>query len=336
MLQEEAAMTAFKVMTWNIENLFGVGAAAGPDTQAQFQQKLQSLASMILALDPDVLAVQEVGDPAALADLVALLNGRYPNSRLSTHPDPRGIRVGFLSKQAIEAAEEILAFPPAGLPSVPGIDDHGNLVAVTNFGRGALRVQVSPKPGFPVNLITAHLKSKLLTYPSAGHGPRFSPHDENERARVGGLALLKRTGEAVALRAKANEQLDGNAQTALIVLGDLNDGVEAATTQILHGPSGSEIGTPGFKRPDQGDDTRLFNLAPLIPADRRYSRIQNGTKELIDHILVSQELLPGQPRRVPVVDSQVDNPLPSVGNDPNARRGAPGSDHAPVIATFDL
>ena len=39
----------------------------------------------------------------------------------------------------------------------------------------------------------------------------------------------------------------------------------AATTQILLGPPGSEIGTGGFDRPDQGDAERLWNLAPLLP-----------------------------------------------------------------------
>lgn len=50
-----------------------------------------------------------------------------------------------------------------------------------------------------------------------------------------------------------------------MVLGDLSDVPEAATTQILHGPPGSEIGTAGLDRPDLGDARRLWNLAPRIP-----------------------------------------------------------------------
>ena len=49
----------------------------------------------------------------------------------------------------------------------------------------------------------------------------------------------------------------------MIVLGDLNDEVEAATTQILNGPTGSEIGTGGFNQPDHGDRQRLWNLAAI-------------------------------------------------------------------------
>lgn len=329
-------MVLFKIMTWNVENLFRVGNPAGPETPDEFSQKLDRLAEVILALDPDVLALQEVGD--AFPDLEARLQGRYPHTRLSAHPDPRGIRVGFLSKLAIEAHQEIVEFPVEGLPQVPGLDSRGNLTDIRQLGRGALLIRVRPQPGRPIHLLTAHLKSKLLTFPSATGGERFSPHDENERARVAGLALLKRTAEAVALRVKANQLLEDNARQALILLGDMNDVTAAATTQLLQGPAGSEIGTRGFDQPDQGDDTRLFNLAPRIAPERRFSRIYQGQQELIDHIFVSQELLPGRPRRLPNVDSRVDlaGTLPSIGADPGTRRGKPGSDHAPVTAVFEL
>jgi predicted extracellular nuclease len=332
----EEMMTSFKVMTWNLENLFQAGTEFGPETPEQYAQKLDSLAAVILHLDPDVLAVQEVGSTAAFDDLVRLLQGRYPHRQLSAHPDPRGIRVGFLSKLTIEDTEEIQDFPQAGLPSVPGTDPQGNLIDVTVFGRGALRIRVRPTQELPIHLITAHLKSKLLTFPSASGAPRFTPRDENERARVAGLALLRRTAEAAALRVKANELIEDNAQNALILLGDMNDVTDAATTQMLQGPGGSEIGTPAFNRPDRGDDTRLFNLAPRIPEQRRFSRIYRGNKELIDHILVSQEMLPGQPRQVPTVDSHIESALPSISDDPNTRRGQPGSDHAPIIALFEM
>lgn len=43
---------------------------------------------------------------------------------------------------------------------------------------------------------------------------------------------------------------------------NLNEGLDAATTQLLQGPPGSELGTAGFARPDAGDGQRLWNLAP--------------------------------------------------------------------------
>jgi endonuclease/exonuclease/phosphatase family metal-dependent hydrolase len=124
--------------------------------------------------------------------------------------------------------------------------------------------------------------------------------------------------------------LDGNGrERAVIVLGDLNDEPTAATTQILLGPPGSEIGTPGSARPDQGDGSRLWNLAPLIPEERCFSRLFRGRGELIDHVLVSHALV----QRVERVDTGPGEP-PSITEDPHARRDEPVSDHLPIVARF--
>ena len=211
------------------------------------------------------------------------------------------------------------------------------------MGPGALRIRVT-KEGLTVYLITAHLKSKLLSFPRFGVQTSFAPRDEEERAQVAGLALERRTAEAVTLRIRANELLEGNATatlTTLIVLGDFNDVPEAQTSLILNGPPGSEIGTEAFHRRDEGDDTRLFNMAPRIAEERRFSRLHDGRRELLDQILASEEFFPvGADGRRPLqeADSHVDfrDGLPSVGDDPAEREEDVAPDHAPVTATFDL
>ena len=94
----------------------------------------------------------------------------------------------------------------------------------------------------------------------------------------------------------------------------------------------SEIDTRGFKTPDKGDAQRLWNLAPLMPAGRNYSRINQGRPELIDHILVSELLV----RKVDInsVGAVIAEPLPWITPVPTARLNEPSSDHAPVVATF--
>jgi predicted extracellular nuclease len=267
-----------------------------------------------------------VGDPAALDDLVQRLGGGW-HTELSSAPDSRGIRVGFLSRLPLVDVVQVVDLPAA----LAGgrIDDEGGVL--TRLGRGALQVGVQVG-AVRVTLLTCHLKSKLLSFP----GGRFSPRNEDERARYGVYALNRRAAEAGAVRIRANQVLAGQgADRAVIVLGDLNDTAEAATTQTLLGPGGSEIGTPGERRPDKGDAWRLWNLAPLIPADHRFSRVYQGRGELIDHILVSRRLL----GHVTSVDSLVTGPdgtgLPSVTDQPSSV-GSVGSDHAPVVATLDI
>jgi predicted extracellular nuclease len=306
------------VGTWNVENLFRPGGAAGPTSQAAYARKLSALARVIDRLAPDVLALQEIGDPLALQDLVARLDGDW-HTAVSTLADRRGIRVGFLSRHPLRDVEHARRFPEQ-LNAVQ-VDDDGATRA--EMSRGLLRVRVDLERS-PVDLVTCHLKSKLLSYP----GERFFPRDEGERARFGAYALNLRAAEAVTVRAYASRLLAGEGnERAVVVLGDLNDEPAAATTQVLHGPPGSEIGTRGENQADQGDPWRLWNLAPRITAERRYSRIHNGRPELIDHILVSRALL----KRTPDVHAGFDD-LPSVTGDPRTRRDEAASDHAPVTA----
>ena len=118
------------------------------------------------------------------------------------------------------------------------------------------------------------------------------------------------------MRGYADELLDGEGrERAVIVLGDLNDEPPAATTQILLGPPGSEIGTAVFDSDDRGDAWRLWNLAPLIPEERRFSRRFRGRGELIDHLLVSRALV----HRVEQADTGPVEP-PSITEDPTDRR----------------
>ncbi|MFZ4143703.1 endonuclease/exonuclease/phosphatase family protein [Streptomyces griseoincarnatus] len=307
--------------TWNLENLYRPGGPYGPADEAAYTAKLAALAAVITELDPGLLGVQEVGDPGALEDLAGTLDDDW-HVALSSHADSRGIRVGFLSRTELTVVADTAAFPPRMLPVQA--DDTG--LTVSQAGRGFLAVEVADERG-PLRVAVCHLKSKLLSYPNG----RFQPRDEGERARYGAYALYRRAAEAAALRALADRLLEGDGRERdVAVLGDLNDEVQAATTQLLLGPPGSEIGTPGYDRPDRGDAVRLWDVAPLIPASERYSRVNSGRRELIDHVLLSHRLV----RRVSAAGTGLpdDGPprLPSVGADPGERRGVAGSDHAPV------
>jgi endonuclease/exonuclease/phosphatase family metal-dependent hydrolase len=331
-------MTTFKAMTWNVENLFRPKPDAEEETKQLYRSKLELLADVIERLDPDVVALQEIGGEDGeepLDDLQQALGGSHPHRALSAFRDGRDIQVAFLSKHTVDEQEDIVDFPEGPALDIHDLDGAGNPKPVDRMGRGALRVRVT-KEGLTVDLITAHLKSKLLTFP----GGRFSPRNEGERAQVAGIALMRRMAEAVTLRIWVNGLLGGDDRTPLLLLGDLNDVPEAQTSLILNGPPGSEIGTAGFNIPDGGDAARLFNLAPIPPADR-VSRIHEGRGELIDHILASVEFFPvgdDNRRQLPEFVSHIDvaGGLPSIGENPVEREENIAPDHAPVTARFEL
>jgi endonuclease/exonuclease/phosphatase family metal-dependent hydrolase len=311
----------FTVMTWNVENFF----APNPVDQAAYAAKVAALAEVISAAAPELVALQEVGDEQSFTALRNALGPGWTGA-LSTHFEAaHPIRVGWLSTAGLTDVTEVVDLPTALAPVK--VDDDGT--TISQLGRGAVAVTCTTAAGTPVRALTCHLKSKLLTFP----GHHFDTHDEAQRARYGVYALDRRAAEAAAVRDWATTSLAADwADKPLLVCGDLNDTMEAATTQLLFGPPGSQIGTGGFDHPDHGDQQRLWDVGyAMVPPDN-YSRINDGRKELIDHILVSHAL-------VGALSDATTIPLnvPSIGTQPQlAPRANPPSDHRPVLAHFNL
>jgi endonuclease/exonuclease/phosphatase family metal-dependent hydrolase len=305
-----------RIGTWNLENLARpAGPAAGLDDHRAYEEKLDTLAATITELHPDVLAIQEVLDPNALDDLISRLDGFW-RSELAD-PDGRGIRVGVLSRAALTNVQQIRDFPDGLLPVQA--DDDG--ATIGQLGRPGMQARVRTG-GRTIEVISVHLKSKLLTFP----GGRFSPRDEGERTRYAVYALHRRAAEAAGIRSHVSALLSEDPQAAVVVAGDLNDEPQAATTQILHGPPGSEIGTAGFDQPDAGDSQRMWNTAAFIAEQERWSRVYRGRRELIDHVLCSHALI-GAVRTATTGGL----PVESIEDRPETRRNATASDHRPVL-----
>jgi hypothetical protein len=84
-------------------------------------------------------------------------------------------------------------------PATPGVDES----MTPEMGRSALAATVEVDGG-PLTVVTAHFKSKLISYArkqGVVGGSKFAPNDEGERLRYAGYAILRRTGEAMTVRA---------------------------------------------------------------------------------------------------------------------------------------
>ncbi len=333
-------MTTFRAMTWNVENLFMPKTGASLEVQTQYAFKLNLIANVISEFQPDVIGLQEVGGEEPLLDLQVALGGAYPNRIVSAFPDGRGIRVAYLTNLEVSKVEDIADFSPGPATQVYNITNDGQPKPINRLGRGALLIRVE-KDDLSIYLVNAHLKSKLLTFKTDTGRTSFSPKDEDQRAQVAGVALHRRAAEAITLRMRINQLIENKAGQPLLLMGDFNDVPDAQTSLLLTGPSGSQLGTQGFNRPDQGDDARLFNLAYLIPEERRFSRVHHGRKELLDQFFASEEFFPQDAegnRALPVVDSLIDfsDRLSSITDNPNLRSDQIAPDHAPVVCTFNL
>jgi endonuclease/exonuclease/phosphatase family metal-dependent hydrolase len=304
------------ITTWNVQN-FRQG-------DPLYADKLAFLVGTLQALNPDIIALQEILDVSALQDLASRLG--YQD--FAATPDSRGNRVAFLTRTS-------LAGPPLQVDQwqlAPGVevrdfDNNGAIEVLSQFPRPAFQITVAHH-GRMLDIVTAHLKSK-----------NFSTTDETLRARTAYFALERRAAEATSLREHVTALLLTGRD--VIVLGDLNDGSEAATTQILYGPPGSQPRGPddatspsgAFQR-DNEDNRRMFNVTKLVPENLRWSRRHNGQNELLDHILASQGLMPrvNGLRQVPTMSILNEDTPNLIGAHPTAGGVVP--DHAPVTASF--
>jgi hypothetical protein len=167
------------VMTWNLENLERPAASATAAARDAYTEKLDQIASVVVGAEPDLVGVQEVLAPAAdlapqvfedLMSKLSQLTGTGWNGRLSQIPDGRGIRVGWLSPGQLTDPTDAAAYPTKVPPVV--VDDTGQTITASK--RGALAVTYTHSDGIPVHVLTAHLKSKLLTFPAATQTSRAS------------------------------------------------------------------------------------------------------------------------------------------------------------------
>ena len=192
----------FRVATFNLESYLETATATRPVKPAQAKAKVRE---SIAALQPDVLALQEVGGTNALLELQDSLKQaglELPHWELVVGPDTN-INLAVLSR-----------FPFAAR------NPHTNesfLLDGRRFhvSRGFAEVAIQVNSGYSFTLIVAHLKSRRLV-PQA---------DEAEL----------RFEEARMLREKIDAHLAADPQAKLIVLGDFNDTKESACTKAIIG-----------------------------------------------------------------------------------------------------
>lgn len=200
-LGAEAAET-FRVGTFNVEGYLEEATDARPAKPEAAKAKVREI---ILAMQPDVLALQEIGGTNALLKIQASLAKEgldLPYWEWVEGADTN-IQVAVLSRFPFSARR-------------PHTKENF-LLSGRRFrvSRGFAEVDVQVTTNYSFTLLTAHLKSKR---------PVFSA-DEAEL----------RLEEAKLLRAKIDARLAADPQANLVVLGDFNDTKDAASTKTVIG-----------------------------------------------------------------------------------------------------
>jgi endonuclease/exonuclease/phosphatase family metal-dependent hydrolase len=202
-----------------------------PYDTAEHDRKLAWLAGLLARLNAEVCGFQEVWHEAALKAAVAR-SGQHFSTVVAPGAEQGAVgtpRVGLASKLPLLAIESITDFDTADHVVVPEIGPH------TRFERALLHAELRLKTGATLHVLVCHLKSKRPKYLQDGQGRPLEDRDDPlVTARATLRSLLMRAAEAAALRRVVvgiTSRHGGNAP--LVLLGDLNDGPHAVTTQMI-------------------------------------------------------------------------------------------------------
>ncbi|MDR0993297.1 MAG: endonuclease/exonuclease/phosphatase family protein [Verrucomicrobiota bacterium] len=194
----QTAEGEFSVMTFNLYQYLLFDRDRNPATlEPKPQEEVDAVVEAIRRVSPDILAVQEIGDPTVWQEFKQSLRQAgvdYPYDEYLRRP-PEDRNLALLSRHPIirrqPHTDDLYTIGPKQFP----------------MRRGILDVEIRINEAYTVRVMTTHLKSKLF-------------HDY-------GQAEMRRN-EARLLCNHVRSALKENPEVNLIVMGDMNDTPQSA------------------------------------------------------------------------------------------------------------
>jgi endonuclease/exonuclease/phosphatase family metal-dependent hydrolase len=323
--------TGLRIATFNLENLDDK-----PEQKPTLDERIALMRPQLLRLDADVLCLQEVngqeeqGQPRRLLALEKLLkNTPYADYQRISTTDESGQQVLDERNPVILSRHEILEhhqylheFAPA--PSyqlVTAIPREEEAEEVT-WERPILYAKIRLDGGKTLHVLNLHLKSKLPTEVPGQKEGRFAWKSASGWAEGFFVSSMKRVGQALEVRILIDRLFEEDGEALIAVCGDFNSDTDDVPVQAIRGDV-EDTGNAKLAR------RVLVACERSIPEPTRYSYLHLGRKEMIDHLLVSRNLL------THYKGSAIHNELL---HDESAAFATdvlyPESDHAPVVAEF--
>lgn len=203
--QEPRSSRVFSVATYNVENMTPMDRDRdGEEDDPKPEEEMAALVRVFRQMRADIVALQEVGSGAELAELqrrLARAGLRYPYRDILDGAD-QSRRVAVLSRFPIVSSAEYVE----DIFTLGGVEFHVN--------RGILAAEIEPRPGYNLVLLVVHLKSK-----------RYHPQNSN----------LIRQEEAGIARSYVTSLLASKPGLNLILAGDMNDTPNTGAIRTLIG-----------------------------------------------------------------------------------------------------
>ncbi|MEM7726661.1 MAG: endonuclease/exonuclease/phosphatase family protein [Cyanobacteria bacterium P01_A01_bin.45] len=325
--------TKLRIATFNLENL-DQEATKKPS----LEERIALMRPQLLRLNADILCLQEVhgqeekDKPRDLLALKKLLedtpysNYNLVSTKLNDSKDVFDKRnLVTLSRFEITEHNQYkheFASPPLyrQVTAEPQPTEADKLT----WERPILLAKIQLPNKRILNIINLHLKSKL---PTPIHGQkidRFTWKTSAAWAEGFFLSSMRRVGQALETRILVDKIFDEDETALVAVVGDFNAEGDEVPTEAICGAV------------EDTGNSQLSNRV-LIPCDRsipesqRYSLFHQGAGKMLDHLLISRSLMTYY-RGAEVHNEVLHDESIAFATD----KLYPESDHAPLIAEFDL
>jgi endonuclease/exonuclease/phosphatase family metal-dependent hydrolase len=323
-----------RVATFNVENLDDTADAKAPSLAT----RISVLRPQLLRLDADILCLQEVhgqeaeGQPRQLLALAALVeNTPYKSFNVVSTKLADGSQVYdvrnlvILSRFPIVKAHQHkhnIVRPPAyrRVTSTPPDADAEEIT----WERPILHAEIQLSQARTLHVLNVHLKSKNPASIPGQQINTFTWRSISGWAEGYFLSSMKRVGQALELRQIIDTLFDEDLQAMIVACGDFNADIDDVPMEAIRG----DVENTGNAA------LALRNMIPCertIPEPARFSLYHRGKGNMLDHLLISRPLLQFY-RSSEIHNEILHDESVAFADD----QKFPESDHAPVLAEFEL
>lgn len=336
-----------RIATFNLESLDLM-----PGDEAALDRRIAVLAPQLDALGADVLCLQEVNAQktkqkeagagetgvggasralpkrqlTALRRLLAATHHR--NDHLITTRSLSGDGPADVHNLAVVSRFPVLEqrevrnelVPPQPYHAVTALPEESADLTLT-WDRPLLHCRLQVPGAAPLHVINLHLRSPLAAPIPGRKTAPFVWSSLAGWAEGYFAATIKRSGQALEARLMVEAIFDAEPEALIAVCGDLNADAEETPGRILRGTL-EDSGNPALA------GRVLHPLEESLPEDLRFSVLHGGRRLMLDHILASPALRQ-RFREIAVLNEALPDEQAMAPDDPR-------SNHAPLVAAFDL
>jgi endonuclease/exonuclease/phosphatase family metal-dependent hydrolase len=325
-------MATLRIATFNLENLDD-----GPNVSPSLVARIAIMRPQLLRVNADILCLQEVhsqGPPndRTLAALNQLLSGTpYATFNSATTLTTTGSlydvrNLVTLSRLPIQQTRIIRdSEGPRPRYQVATANPPDTTADFVQWERPMLCNEIDLGGNRTLHVINVHLKSKIPTSITGQKINDYTWRSVSAWAEGGFISAMKRVGQALQARLEIDRIFDVQGNSAFIAMcGDFNCEAHEIEMRAICGPveeTGNLEHAPRIMVPCENN----------IPMSSRYSLLHLGRGEMIDHVIASRGLL--QFFRHAEVHNEA---LPDESGAFRQDVKFPESDHAPVVAEFEM